>query len=87
MTNESTDFKNVSSHFNVDNGQNDFKVNRDSGPSRKTTSWTSTPDLTMLLDNVTPQNDKLNGTYIQNIFFPIPITSYYFSYFRVDLFF
>jgi len=48
----------------TNDGKNFYNVDRDGGPSRKTTSWTSTPDLTSLSDNVTSQVEKLEGNYI-----------------------
>jgi len=46
----------------MENSQNYYKVDKNCGPSRKTTSWTSTPDLTRLSDSVTSQLEKIKGT-------------------------
>lgn len=51
--------KNISSITN--NDKKDYKLDKNCGPSRKTTSWTSTPDLTALSDNITPQIGKIKG--------------------------
>lgn len=56
--------KNISSM--TFNGLNDYKVDKSCGPSRKTTSWTSTPDLTTLSDSITSQVDKINGKLLSN---------------------
>jgi len=45
----------------TNNGKNYYNVDKGGGPSRKTTSWTSTPDLTTLSDNVTSQVENLEG--------------------------
>lgn len=47
----------------TNNGQNYYKVDKGCGPNRKTTSWTSTPDLTTLSDSVTSQVEKLEGNF------------------------
>lgn len=51
------------SDLTSDNGQNSYKIDKSCGPSRKTTSWTSTPDLTTLSDSVTSQIGKLKSKY------------------------
>ncbi|XP_026815432.1 golgin subfamily A member 6-like protein 22 [Rhopalosiphum maidis] len=57
--NESINLKNMSSDMITSNSKNYFKIDKGCGPSRKTTSWTSTPDLTTLSDNITPQIEKI----------------------------
>lgn len=52
------DSKNVSSGLTTNSNQNLNKVDKSCGPSRKATSWTSTPDLTTLSDSVTSQFEK-----------------------------
>jgi len=52
--------KNMSSDI-TNNGKNYYTVDKGGGPSRKTTSWTSTPDLTTLSDSVTSQVENLEG--------------------------
>ncbi|XP_022172248.1 rootletin-like [Myzus persicae] len=58
-TNESTSLKNMSPDMITNNGKNYYKVDKGGGPSRKTTSWTSTPDLTTLSDSVTSQVENI----------------------------
>ncbi|XP_060833456.1 golgin subfamily A member 6-like protein 22 isoform X1 [Rhopalosiphum padi] len=57
--NESINLKNMSSDMITSNSKNYFKIDKGCGPSRKTTSWTSTPDLTTLSDSITPQVEKI----------------------------
>lgn len=50
----------MSSDMITSNSKNYFKVDKGGcGSSRKTTSWTSTPDLTTLSDSVTSHVEKL----------------------------
>lgn len=51
----------MSSDMITSNSKNYFKVDKGCGSSRKTTSWTSTPDLTTLSDSVTSHIEKLEG--------------------------
>jgi hypothetical protein len=51
----------MSSDMITSNSKNYFKIDKGCGSSRKTTSWTSTPDLTTLSDSITPQVEKLEG--------------------------
>lgn len=69
--NDSSGWKNVLSDLVSNNSQDYGKVNKSSGSSRKTTSWTSTPDLTTLSDSVTPQVEQFKGN---------PYKIYYFCY-------
>lgn len=48
----------------INNGKNNYKVDNGGGPSRKTTSWTSTPDLTILSDSVTSQVESIKGIIV-----------------------
>jgi len=45
----------------INNGKNYYKVDKGDGPSRKTTSWTSTPDLTILSGTVASQVVNIEG--------------------------
>ncbi|XP_029342174.1 golgin subfamily A member 6-like protein 22 [Acyrthosiphon pisum] len=57
-TNEPTSLKNMSPDI-TNNGKNYYNVDKGGGSSRKTTSWTSTPDLTTLSDSVTSQVENV----------------------------
>lgn len=48
----------------TNNGKNYYNLDKGSGSSRKTTSWTSTPDLTTLSDSVTSQVKNLEGMIV-----------------------
>lgn len=48
----------------INNGKNNYKVDKGGGPSRKTASWTSTPDLTILSDSVTSQVESIEGIIV-----------------------
>lgn len=56
--NESIESKNILSGLTTNINQNFNKADKSCGPSRKATSWTSTPDLTTLSDSVTSQFEK-----------------------------
>lgn len=73
-------WKNDSSDLLSTNNETYCKVNKSCGPSRRTTSWTSTPDLTTLSDSVTSQVEQFKGNHTKSIIFVIIITPTYIEY-------
>lgn len=56
--NESMELKTVSSGLTTNISEHYNKADKSCGPSRKATSWTSTPDLTTLSGSVSSQIGK-----------------------------
>lgn len=66
-------FKRVSSESMTNYHKHYYNADK-YGPNRKTTSWTSTPDLTTISDSVTPHVEKLKGICEKNIFYTFIIS-------------